>query len=174
MTGNAYEQVEQERRVRWARRDFSAHPLTDAEKAERRHYRVNRRWMKALWLTPVVVGAALGLPLGEWETPVLLAMSTFFAWALALVLYLIAGWIVGEPSARVIFWISAVPMIIAGLGLFLLLLGVASEAPLFTGLLVSALQPLWPFVWRRFRNKHVTDYERMLADAAAPPQGIVE
>lgn len=174
MTGNAYQQVETERKTRWARRDFSMHPLTDMEKAERRHYRVTKRWMSALWLTPLVVGTALGLPLGEWETPVLMAMSTFFAWALALVCYLIAGWLMGEPSARVIFWISATAISISGLGLFILLFIVAAEAPLLTGLLVSALTPFWPFVWRHFRNKHVTNYERLLAESATPPQGIVE
>lgn len=174
MTGNTYQQIETERRTRWARRDFSMHPLTEMEKAERRHYRVNGRWMRALWLSPLAVGTALGLPLGEWETPVLLAMSTFFAWALALVGYLIAGWLMGEPSARVIFWISATAIAISGLGLFLLLCVVAAEAPLLTGILVSALQPFWPFVWRHFRNKHISDYERMLANANQPPQGIVE
>lgn len=175
MTGNAYQQVEAERKTRWARRDFSVHPLTDMEKAERRHYRVNKRWMSALWLTPLVVGTALGLPLGEWETPVLIAMSTFLAWALALVCYLIAGWIMGEPSARVVFWLSATAIVISGTGLFMLLFVAAAEGvPLLTGVLVSALTPFWPFVWRHFRNKHITDYERLLADAGAPPERIVE
>lgn len=174
MNGNAYQQIEAERKTRWARRDFSLHPLTDMEKAERRHHRAHGRWMSALWLTPLVVGTALGVPLGEWETPVLIAMSTFFAWALTLVMYLFAGWLVGEPSARIIFWISATSIIVAGLGLFLLLFVVAAQAPLLSGLLVSALQPFWPFVWRHFRNKHVTDYERMLAHAGALPQAIVE
>lgn len=174
MTGNAYQQVEAERKTRWVRRDFSLHPLTATEKAERRHHRVSAWWMRLLWLTPLGTGAAFGLPLGEWETPVLIGMSTFFAWALALVSYLIAGWLMGEPSARVVFWISAAAIGVAGFGLFLLLLLMAAEAPLLSGLLVSALQPFWPFVWRRLRDRHPTDYERMLAESATPLQGIVE
>ncbi|MGE0371640.1 MAG: hypothetical protein AB7G40_05530 [Hyphomonadaceae bacterium] len=174
MTGNAYQQIETERKTRWARRDFSLHPLTDMEKAERRYHRLKGWWASLLWLSPLVAGAILGAPLGEWETPVLVAMTTFFAWALTLVMYLVAGWLLGEPSARVVFWISAIAIIVAGLGLFLLLLAVAAEAPLLSGLLVSALQPFWPFLWRRLRDGHPTDYERMLADAATPPQGIVE
>jgi hypothetical protein len=172
-----HEHVQHERQTRWARRDASQHPLTEMEKAERRHHQARGQFNVLFWLTPVALGALLDLPFGSFpQTALLTGGAVVSSYLIALVLFIVAGAVLPYIDDRTVLILHTAAMCVASGGLALLLLDVANgELPqIIPSLIATALLPFWPHAWRRLRRVRRTDYEKRLAESNAPPQGIIE
>jgi hypothetical protein len=178
MSGSSpHEHVQHERRTRWARRDASQHPLTEMEKAERRHHQARGQFNVLFWLAPVAFGALLDVPFGSFpQTALLTGGAVVASYLVALVLFIVAGAVLPYIGDRTVLVLHTAAMCLASGGLALLLLDVANGELLqvIPSLIATALLPLWPYAWRRVRGLRRTDYQKRLTESDAPPQGIIE
>jgi hypothetical protein len=172
--------AEQERRLRWARRDNSLHPLTDVEKAERRHYSMHGLWMWIFLLGPVVASAALDIVFGAaLLTPLLVGIAMLSGWFCTVIGYAFASWILPYVADSVRFWMMTIGTWIAAGGIAIVIFPVAIQNGEYfrlalPTLLTAVLLPFWPFVWRRLRWSRRSDYERQLDEANTSASGIIE
>jgi hypothetical protein len=181
MTSHPYALAERERKARWARRDLSMHPLTDMEKAERRHHKATMRWAASLWLGPIGIAMIVGTVFDEIQTPGLVVCTMAASWILAVVAYLFLNAVSAYVGPDTLFWINALSITLTATLLLAAMLtgtvGTLISPPPFNiaGTLICAMAlPFWPFLWRQMRGRFATDYERMLDQSNAPHAGIIE
>jgi hypothetical protein len=175
-----YQQQAREREARNARRDASPIPLSQQERAERRHHSIVGLWRQVFFWGPTVFALALQLIFGGFWVAVVV---TFVMRSAALVvggltLRLLDQFLTISQGGWVAFN-NVISAIAAGVGVIATYQYIAnSNGPMSELWLTAAgcgAVAIWPMLYSALRSANPTDYERIIwAAQTSRPSRIIE
>jgi hypothetical protein len=168
-----------ERHQRYARRASSALPLSELEKAEQRHYRLQDYWRQLYVFGPPGIAAAITFLAGnDWRFFPFEVVASWSAFVLgaALTAFLSANFKTGPGLwIRLQIWTHGIGGAIIMFGGVSVAANGAMSAVAGLGVaLVGLVVMAWPHVYAGLRRRWPSDFERYLASSQAPLRGIME
>ncbi len=165
----------EERERRWAMRDQSPFPLTEAELAERSHDKQLDGITEWLHPGPFVAAVLLALLFQSWLALAGGAVACLAARILAEFNYTLAHVFGAKFAKRYAFTCAVLGFFQSAIALVALaLIKGAAFAALTAFILQALVLMLWPFIWLKWRQGRETDLQRIMREGQSPAAPIIE